>query len=185
MSSQKPRSIGYVVSLCGVMSGLALALMFVFGFVPTFEYVTPAFAGVLVYVIREELGVKYGLVSYIAVGLLCLLITSNYEVAMMFIFLLGYYPILREYIQKIKVRLLRGLVKLVLCAVTLTGCYSVLIFVFGMTQLLEDSGEFGKYSTLVLVFLALFAFTAYDIFLGYFRPFYEKLIKAKIGKRMH
>lgn len=183
--SQKPQRIGYVVALCGIMSGLALAVMFVLGFVPAFEYVTPAFAGVLVYVIRENLGVKYGLVSYIAVGLLCLLITSNYEVAMLFIFLLGYYPILREYLQKIKLGLLRGLVKLAIAAVATAGCYSILIFVFGMTQLLEDSNEFGKYSTLLLLFLALFAFIAYDIFLGYLKPFYEKLIKPKLRKRMH
>ncbi|MCH5203386.1 MAG: hypothetical protein J1F03_01500 [Oscillospiraceae bacterium] len=183
--SQKPQRIGYVVALCGIMSGLALAVMFVFGFVPTFEYVTPAFAGVLIYVIRENLGVKYGLVSYIAVGILCLLITSNYEVAMLFIFLLGYYPILREYLQKIKFSLLRGLVKLAVAVTATAGCYSILIFVFGMTEIFEDTDEFGKYSALVLVFLALFAFVAYDIFLGYLKPFYEKFIKQKIRNRMH
>lgn len=183
MSSQKPR-IGYVVALCGIMSGLAISVMFVFGFVPTFEYVTPAFAGVLVYVIKENLGVKYGLVSYVAVGLLCLLITSNYEAAMMFIFLLGYYPILREYIQKIKFVLLRGAVKLAVLAVSTTGCYLLLIYVFGMTELLEDSDDFGKYSMIVIVVLALFAFASYDIFLGYMKPFYEKIIKSKISKRL-
>ncbi|MCH5195209.1 MAG: hypothetical protein J1F28_00760 [Oscillospiraceae bacterium] len=183
--SQKPQRIGYIVALCGIMSALALAVMFVFGFVPMFEYITPAFAGVLIYVIREELGVKYGLVSYIAVGLLCLLITSNYEVAFLFIFLFGYYPILREYFQKLRFFLLRGLVKLAVAAVAIAGCYSILIFAFGMTQLLEDANDFGKYSAIILASLAMFAFAAYDIFLGYLKFFYEKLLKPKIRKRMH
>ncbi len=183
--SQKPQRIGYVVALCGIMSGLALAVMFVLGFVPTFEYVTPAFAGVLVYIIRENLGVRYGLVCYISIGLLCLLITSNYEVALLFIFLLGYYPILREYLQKIKFKILRGFVKLVVMAVPMTVCYWILIYVMGMTYLLDESDDFGKYGMLVIVVLALFAFVAYDIFLGFAKPFYEKLIKQKIFKRMH
>lgn len=182
--SGKPRKIGYVVALCGIMSGLALVVMFVFGFVPTFEYITPALAGLLIYVIKENLGVKYGLVSYIAVGLLCLLITSNYEVAMMFIFLLGYYPILREYFQKIKLRLLRGLVKFAVFSLTSLSCYALLIYIFGMTQLLDEMNEFGRYGALFIFALSLFAFVAYDIFLGYFRPFYEKLIKPKIQKRI-
>ena len=182
--SGKPKRIGYIVALCGIMSGLALVVMFVFGFVPTFEYVTPALGGLLIYVIKENLGVKYGLVSYIAVGLLCVLITSNYEVAMLFIFLLGYYPILREYLQKIKLRLLRGLVKFAVFTVSTLSCYSLLIYVFGLTQLLEESGDFGEYGVLFVFALSLFAFVAYDIFLGYFKPFYEKLIKPKIEKRM-
>ena len=45
------------------MSGLALALMFILGMIPSFEYITPAIAGILIWVIRERLGVKYGLVS--------------------------------------------------------------------------------------------------------------------------
>lgn len=182
--SGKPLRIGYVVALCGVMSGLALVVMFVFGFVPTLEYVTPAIAGVLIYVIRESLGVKYGLVSYVAVGILCLLITTNYEVAMLFIFLLGYYPILREYLQKIRFPLLKGLVKFAVFTVSSLGCYGLLIYVFGMTYLLEEMNEFGEFSVLFIFALSLFAFIAYDIFLGYFKPFYEKVIKPKIQKRI-
>ena len=41
MSDKQGSSIGYVVSLCGVMSGLALALMFILGMVPSFEQTSP------------------------------------------------------------------------------------------------------------------------------------------------
>lgn len=182
--SGKPQRIGYIVALCGIMSSLALVVMFVFGFVPTLEYLTPALAGVLIYVIRESLGVKYGLVSYVAVGILCVLITSNYEVAMLFIFLLGYYPILREFLQKIKLRLLRGLVKFAVFTVSSLSCYGLLIYVFGMVYLLEEMNEFGQFGVVFVFALSLAAFVAYDIFLGYFKPFYEKIIKPKIQKRI-
>ncbi len=176
--------IGYVVSLCGIMCGLALAVMFIFGMVPSFEYITPAAAGILIWVVREQLGVKYGLVSYLAVGILCMLLTMNYEVSMMYLFLLGYYPILREYFQKIPTVILRSIVKLALYAASAVSVYLILIYLFGMTALLEDMGEFGKYGQWVLLGMGALAFMMYDFFLNLFKPFYEKLLRPKIQKRM-
>lgn len=184
MSDKDNRHIGYIVSLCGIMSGLALALMFILGMIPSFEYITPAIAGILIWVIRERLGVKYGLVSYIAVGLLCFLITPNYEVSMMYIFLLGYYPIVREYIQKIRLKLLRLIVKLALFSVTGVGAYTILIYLFGMTYLMDETNEFGKYGSLIIYGMGAFAFFMYDMFLGMYKPFYEKILKPKIMRRM-
>lgn len=181
---QKPR-VGYVVSLCGIMSGLALTLMFILGMIPAFEYISPAVSGVLIWTIKDRLGVKYGLTSYLAVGILCLLITPNYEAAMMYLFLLGYYPILREYFQKIRLKALRWFVKLALYAGSSIAAYMLLIYLFGMTQLLDDMTDgFGKYGTLIILGMGALAFVLYDIILGLYAPFYEKLIKPKIQKRM-
>ena len=184
MSDKNNPHIGYIVSLCGIMCGLALALMFLLGFVPFFEYLTPAAAGILIWVIRERLGLKYGLVSYIAVGLLCMLITSNYEAAMMFLFLLGYYPILREYLQKIRIIPLRWLAKLGVYTAGAVACYALLINLFGMTHIFDGLGDFGKYASLFLLGLGALSFVIYDIFLGLFKPFYDKIILPKIKKRM-
>lgn len=184
MSEKKNPRIGYVVSLCGVMCGLALALMFVLGFVPSFEYLTPAAAGILIWVIRERLGIKYGLVSYAAVGILCLIITTNYEAAMMFLFLLGYYPILREFLQKIKIAPLRWLAKLAIYAAASIASYLLLIYIFGLTYLLEQMEVFGRYAALVLLGMGAAAFVIYDVFLALFKPFYTKVILPKLQKRM-
>ena len=176
--------ISYVVSLCGIMCGLALALMFVLGMIPTLEYISSAVAGILIWVIRERLGVKYGLVSYLAVGLLCLLITPNYEASMIYLFLLGYYPILREYLQKIRPIILRIPAKLAVYAAGAVGAYMILIYIFGLAELLEDMDDFGKYGSLVLLVFGALAFLLYDVFLGLYYPVYERLIKPKIQKRM-
>lgn len=184
MSDKRSPSIGYIVSLCGVMSGLALALMFVLGMVPSFEYISPGLGGMLIWIIRKHLGVKYGLVSYLAVGMLGLLVVPNYEATMMFLFLLGYYPIIREYLQKIKLKLIRGIVKLAVFAIPSVGAYMILIYLFGMEYLLEDASDLGKYGTLIFLGLGALAFILYDIFLGIFTPLYDKIIKPKIQKRL-
>ena len=184
MSEKQKPKISYIVSLCGIMCGLALALMFVLGMIPMFEYISSAVAGILIWVIRDRLGVKYGLVSYLAVGLLCLLITPNYEVSMIYLFLLGYYPILREYFQKIRLKILRITVKLMVYAVGAVSAYMILIYVFGLAELLDDMDDFGKYGSMVLLGMGAVAFLMYDIFLGLFDPFYQKLLKPKIQRRM-
>lgn len=184
MADKQGPGIAYIVSLCGIMSGFAVALMFCLGMIPGFEYVSPMVAGVLIWVIRERLGVRYGLVSYAAVGLLTMLFTANYEASMMFIFLLGYYPIVRQYIMKIKAAVLRWVAKVALYAAAAVSCYFVLINLFGMSQLLEDMGEFGQYGQWVMLGLGAVAFVLYDLFLGLFFPFYEKVLKPKISRRM-
>ncbi len=184
MAEKSRPPISYVVSLCGIMCGLALALMFFLGMVPSFEYISPAAAGVLIWVVRERLGVKYGLVSYAAVGVLTLIFTPNYEASMMYVFLLGYYPIVREYIMKIKNKLLRWILKLSVYAASSVSCYMLLIYLFGMSQLLEDMGELGKYGSVILLVFGAVAFVMYDIFLSLFSPFYAKVLKPKIQKRM-
>ena len=184
MSEKQKPHISYIVSLCGIMCGLALAMMFFLSMVPSFEYISPAVAGVLIWVVRDRLGVKYGLVSYFAVGLLGILFTPNYEASMMFIFLLGYYPIIRQYIMKIKLGVLRWAAKIGVYTAGAGCAYLLLIYLFNMKQLLEDFGEFGKYGSILILFMGGVAFVMYDIFLGLFFPFYEKMLKPKIQKRM-
>lgn len=184
MSDKQKPHISYIVSLCGIMCGLALVMMFFLSMIPTFEYVSPAVSGVLLWVVYERLGAKYGIVSYIAVGLLSLMFTLNYEASLMFIFLLGYYPILRDFIMKAPNAFLRWSVKLAVYALAATVCYWLLINLFNMKQLLDDIGEFGEYGALILLGMGAVAFVLYDIFLGLYRPFYEQVLKPKIQKRM-
>ncbi len=184
MSENNKPSIAYIVSLCGIMCGLALALMFFLSMIPAFEYISPAAAGILIWVIRERLGVKYGVLSYAAVGILILIFSPNYEAGMMYIFLLGYYPIAREFIMKIKFAAVRGIAKLALYAAASVSCYLLLIYIMGMKQLLDDMGEFGEYGSFILLGMGAAAFCAYDFFLSLFKPFYEKIIKPKVRKRM-
>lgn len=183
MAKKKPR-ISYIVSLCGIMSGLSLVMMFFLSMIPAFEYISPAVSGVLLWVVAERLGTKYGIISYAAVGLLCLFLTPNYEASMMFIFLLGYYPMVRQYFMKLPHFLLKWLVKLAVYAAAAIACYWLLINLFNMHQLLEDMGEFGEYGAWILLAMGAAVFVLYDIFLGLFEPFYEKVMKPKIAKMM-
>lgn len=183
MAKKKPH-ISYIVSLCGIMSAVALVMMFFLSMIPAFEYISPAVSGICLWIVGERLGTRYGLMSYIAVGLLCLFISPNYEASLMFIFLLGWYPLARQYLMKLPKALLRWLVKLIIYAAAAIACYWVLINLFGMKRLLEDMGELGEHGPWILLGLGAVAFVMYDIFLGLFKPFYDGMIKPKLAKLM-
>lgn len=116
MAEKQSPGIAYVVSLCGIMCGLSLALMFCLGMIPGFEYVSPAVAGV------PDMGREGTPRRAVRAGklrrsrILTMLFTANYEASMMYIFLLGYYPIVRQYLMKLKYPVLRWVSKLALYA---------------------------------------------------------------------
>lgn len=183
MAKKKPH-ISYIVSLCGIMSAVSLVMMFFLSMIPAFEYISPAVSGICLWIVNERLGAKYGIMSYIAVGLLCLFISPNYEASLMFIFLLGWYPIARQFLMKLPNAFLRWAVKLAVYAVCAIACYWVLINLFGMKQLLEDMGELGENGPWLLLAFGAVAFVLYDIFLGLFKPFYDGVVKPKISRLM-
>lgn len=183
MTKKKPH-ISYIVSLCGIMSAVSLVLLFFLGMIPAFEYISPAVSGICLWIVAERLGTRYGMMSYLAVGMLCLFISPNYEASMMFIFLLGWYPIARQYFMKLPHALLRWSVKLCVYAAAAISCYWVLINLMGMKQLMEDMGELGEYGPWILLGMGAVAFVMYDIFLGLFKPFYDGIIKPKLIKLM-
>ena len=183
MTPKKPH-ISYIVSLCGIMSAVSLVMMFFLSMIPAFEYISPIVSGMCIWIVGERLGARYAVMTYIAVGLLSLFISPNYEASMMFVFLLGYYPIARQYFMKLPHAVLRWLVKLAVYAASAVACYWVLINLLGMKRLLEDMGELGEYGPWILLALGAAAFVMYDIFLGLFKPFYDLAIKPKISKLM-
>ena len=95
-----------------------------------------------------------------------------------------YYPIVRGALMKLPHAWVRWAAKLAVYCAACVSCYFLLINLFGMKQLLEDIGEFGKYGAFVLLGLGAVAFVLYDIFLGLFFPFYEQYLKPQIHKRM-
>lgn len=183
MTKKKIRA-SYIVALCGIVSGLSLLLMVVLSFIPSFEYVSPAVAGLMIWVIKDQINTKWAVVSFIAVSILVQFLSPNIEARILFVFLLGYYPILRDYFEKLKYKPVQLILKLALFNLTAISAYWLVINVFGMAELLDDMNEMGQYGSIILLVMGNVAFVAYDFFLGLFFPFYIKMLKPKISKRL-
>ena len=152
------------VALGGIATGMCIALMFATGMIPFSYYALPALAGLVLIAVREENGLSTALIVFAAVSLLSVFVVPIKEAALLFIAFFGYYPILQETFAKIRPKALSWVVRLVIFNAAVVAAYWVIVNVFGITEILEEFGDFGKYSVLVLLAFANVFFVIYDIF---------------------
>ena len=105
----------WAMAYCGMAAALSVALMLLGAVVPVLMFVAPAAASLLIATVCMECGMKMALTAYGAVSLLSLLFVPDKEVALVFVFLLGYYPLVKPKFERIRPKLLRGVCKLLLC----------------------------------------------------------------------
>lgn len=94
------------MALGGICSAVCLLLMFSSSFLPMLDYTIPTFAGFMMVVMIVEVDKNWAIATYCAVSLLSIFVTPNYEATLLFILFMGYYPILKYYLDQKKNRLL-------------------------------------------------------------------------------
>ncbi|MBQ8180739.1 MAG: hypothetical protein IJ010_02025 [Ruminococcus sp.] len=176
--------VSYRVALGGIVSALCLLTMFLAGIIAPLYIVFPMIAGVLMMIIAIEVSRSWALLTYISVSLLSLLITFDKEAALLFIMFFGHYPILRMYLGKIRFRFLRRAVKFIIFNVCIIAYFLVTVYIFGLDQMLDEMGDFGKYGGFILLAAADIIFVMYDynltiLYKSYCRSFLPQLRKKR------
>lgn len=177
------RDKSYRVALGGIISALCLVSMFLAGIISPLYLLLPLLAGVLLLIIVEEVSVSWALVTYLSVSLLSLFITADKEAALIFIMLFGHYPILRFFLQKIKLKPLRLLLKLAVFNMCAVGFFYVTVYVFGIKQMIEDMDDFGRYGAIALLGFCNIIFLLYDFNLDIVYGAYIRRIMPKFKKK--
>lgn len=119
----------WAMAYCGMAAALCVALMLLGAVVPVLMFIAPAVASLLIATVCMECGMKMALTAYGAVSLLSLLFVPDKEVALVFVFLLGYYPLVKPKLERIRPKLLRGACKLLLCNGAVLAMYGLVLLV--------------------------------------------------------
>lgn len=164
----------------GIACALSLACMFLSGLFPFAEYTCPALAGIVLVALVIDFGRRTAWIAYAAVSLLTIFITPNKEAAMLFIAFLGYYPIAKSSIEHLKSRVTEWAVKLLLFNVTCVAGYTVIIRLFGMTELLQDMSMGFAWGIYVFWALANVTFVIYDFALTRLIYLYCNAIRPRL-----
>ncbi len=177
------QNISYRVALGGIVSSFCLLAMFLTGVFPLLYLALPMIAGVLLMIIVMEVNTQWACLTYVAVGLLSLFVTYDKEAALIFILFFGYYPILYKYLNRIPVKLLRVLIKLLLFNGCMVAYFYVNVYLFGLESLLEAFEDFGKYGGPIMLALLNPFFLMYDISLDGLCDLYRYKLKPRmLGK---
>lgn len=149
------------MALGGVMAALALVVMCLGGLIPLATYVCPMFCAVLLMVVLKLTGGRVAWAWYGAVSILSMLLGPDKEAAAVFVFL-GYYPIVKPWLDK---RKLAFLWKLVLFNAAIFAMYTVLIHVLGLADVAAEFEELGTVLTVVTLVLGNVTLFMMDVLL--------------------
>ncbi len=177
------RDISYRVALGGIVSALCLVLMFLAGIMPALYITLPMAAGALLMIIVTEVSAGWGLLTYMAVGLLSMFMIADKEAALLFVMIVGHYPVVRSYIDRLKFKWLRTALKLAVFNICAVSFYYVTVYLFGIQQMLEEMKEFGKYGAVILLVLCNFLFLLYDFLLDTLCIIYIKRMKPRFKRK--
>ena len=150
------------MALGGVLAALAVVIMCMGGLIPLATYVCPMLCCLLLKLVFQSCGGRIAWAWYGAVSILSLLMGPDKEAAAVFAFL-GYYPILKPGMDKMK---LRWLWKGLLFNTAVLVMYALLIKLFGMAQLASEFQEMGTVLLIVTLFLGNVSFFLLDRLLG-------------------
>ena len=89
------------IALGGMFSALCVSLMFMTGLAPFATYAIPMLAGAMLIPVVVELGPKTAVMVYISVGIISIFVAADKEAAMMFLVFFGYYPILKQKLERL------------------------------------------------------------------------------------
>ena len=161
------------IALGGVC--LALTIIFLFGgsIVPGIELTLFAISSLFTAVMILEMGVKGGVLLYMAAVLLGFAIIPNKLAMIPYAFLFGYYGIVKYYIEKLSNRWIQLSLK--------SGFFGVLLAVglVGFRKLLLGSINIPDYPVWVLIVAGVAFLLLYDFVFTALIAFYQRRIKGR------
>ena len=161
-----------------MMAALAVAVMLT-SYFPYLTYAIPAMAGLFIMAAVIEVGNKWALLSYISSAVLVLLVAEP-EAKLMYVGFLGYYPILKAVIEKLRKPVIEWVLKIIAFNIAVIIIYFIFSKMF--TVSFDDFGVLGKYGVFITLGVGNIVFVVYDIAVARMAMFYNFMVRPKIRK---
>lgn len=173
----------FKIALGGVMAAFCIVLMFLTAIVPIGSFALPCIAGIILLMVSYEVGLSWALLTYAAVAILSILFVADKEAALLFTMFLGYYPILKEFLdKKIRNKALSYIVKFLIFNACAISGFFIGINVFGIPK--EGFEINGIYLPWVFLIIGEVAFLIYEICLSRIRVIYLTGFRDRIFHRI-
>lgn len=174
----------WTMAYCGMAAALCVALMLLGAVIPIAMFIAPAVAGFLIATVCVECGRTMALTAYAAVSLLALLFVPDKEVALIFAFLLGYYPLAKTKFDRIRPALLRVLCKLLLCNGAVLAMYGLLFLLVPVGSVAQELRTTALAGAALTLAMGNVAFLLYDRALHNMLLLYRLVWQPKLHKML-
>lgn len=177
------KNLSFNMALSGILGAVCIVLMFMVALLPIFIYVLPMVCGLILYTVYYECGVKYAMSCYVSVSVLSLLLCPDKESGLLFLAFFGYYPILKIYIDKLKLRLLKLIIKLAIFNTAIVAAYWVLIKLFKIVSISDFTGDAAEAVIWLFLIAANVVLIIYDFALKNMALVYQYRIRKIFFRR--
>ena len=165
------------IALCGMLGALSVVLLLLGSALQIGTYAAPMLAAFLLIPVLEEYGTRYALTLYVCVAILAVLFVPETELALFYVLVMGYYPVLRVKLNGVKSTLLRWVLKF---AVFNAGTVLVYLLLFAvLDELLAD----GVGMLAALLAAGNLSFWLCDRALAALTRYYHVILKPKLKKK--
>lgn len=165
------------LALASIFTALSVIVLFVGSVFQTLDLSAAAFASLIILVAFIELGKSWSFGVYLAVSVISLLILPYKVAALIFAAFAGFYPIVKEPLNRIKPIWLSYTARI--------ACFNVFlaIFIYLAKEFFGLQEEFGGFTAVICV-LANVTFVVFDLALERISVYYvQKLKPILFGKR--
>lgn len=166
------------ITVCALMAALASVFM-LSSYFPYLTYAIPAIAGLFIMVALIETDIKWAVLSYVASALI-VAIMAEPEAKMLYILFFGYYPIVKSVLERLKSRVAEYLLKFAVFNAAVIFAYTVVSVLFDIR--LDELGEFGRYTSIVMLAAANVVFPIYDMAVSRMAQFYMARLHPAVSK---
>ena len=161
-----------------MMVALAVTFMLL-SYFPYLTFAIPGIAGMFIMAIVIEIDCKWAIGGFLASAFFVLLFAEP-ESAFMFAGFLGYYPILKAALEKMRKPVIEWVIKVVCFNIAVCAVYFLLAKLTGFST--DEFGKFAEYGVWILLALGNIVFVIYDIAVSRVAMVYMSVIRPKLGK---
>lgn len=154
--------------------------MFLTGIFPVLYITLPMIAGILMMIIAVEVNSAWAFLTFAATGILSVFVTFDKEAALLYIMLFGHYPIIKKYLDMIKNKILRSVVKLAVFNLCILSEFFITVKFLGITEFYEQLVEKGRLFIFVILAAVNVTCFLYDYGLESIMFLYIRRLKPKL-----
>lgn len=170
------------VAFCGMTAGLCAAVLVAGSALPFATFCAPALAGVMLIPALLECGAKAAWLTWLAAALLGVMLAPDRELAFAFLFLLGYYPLLKARLDPIRPAALRRGIKLAVFNGAIFAMYGALTLVFRLEYIVEELRAYQPWMLAALLALGNLTLAVYDRAIGSAAQIYLRRIRPLLPR---
>lgn len=131
------------IAFCSVTGASIILLMFLGNIIPIATYAVPCLASMLMMIAMEECGERYAWALFFAICALSFIIIADKELLLIFMLFLGYYPMLKKHIEKLRFPAVQAVLKLAAFNLAIAVVYMLLLLVFPISDLISRVSHHG------------------------------------------